>query len=302
MGFGMRFLDSLVKSTVNTIGGASRPVATPTAAPATQPTTGYTAPSQMASNQPSLEEKQRAMLAKYKKDHPTAPAPAATAPAAPKEDPYSPRQIGERFLAQCPEYKLTDKDVHSEEEMDQYINYVFGYVALCNYLIHIDGEVTQEEADEVARIIGCLRRTKEIPTKYRQSFSNAMISSVMTFDDVRKYLDKTDRSSLIYLGTRAQDIAAISGITDKEQMAVDSFLYYIEQKTGHRFDHVYKEKAPVNLTCPTCASVLKLDKTLSMAKCPYCGFTRILDANRIEETQKEIAREEALSEEKQPDT
>ena len=78
------------------------------------------------------------------------------------------------------------------------------------------------------------------------------------------------------------------------QMAVDSFLYYVEQKTGHRFDHVYKEKAPVNLTCPTCASVLKLDKTLSMAKCPYCGFTRILDANRIEETQKEIAREEIL--------
>ena len=290
MGFGMKFLDSLVKTTVGTIGG------TPSTPAASRGTTAYTPPSQMASGQPSLEEKQRAMLAQYKKDHPSAQTTAAAAPAVKKEDPYSPHQIGERFLAQCPEYKLTDKEVRSDKEMDQYINYVFGYVALCNYLIHVDGEVTQEEATEVARIIGCLRRTKEIPTKYRSSLSNSMISSVMTFDDVRKYLDKTDSASLIYLATRAQDIAAIGGMTDKEQMAVDSFLYYVEQKTGHRFDHVYTEKAPVDLTCPTCASVLKLDKTMAFAKCPYCGFTKIFDANRIEATQKELLREEKLQE------
>lgn len=201
MGFGMKLFDCLVDTTLTAaerrVGSCNVPISN----------TNYSAPNQMASAQPSLEEKQKAMLAKYRKDHPAAQPASVTVPA--KPDPYSPHQIGERFLSQCPEYKLTDKEVRSDKEMDQYINYVFGYVALCNYLIHIDGEVTQAEADEVARIIGCLRRTKEIPTKYRNSLSNSMISSVMTFDDVRKYLDKTDSASLIYLATRAQDIADI---------------------------------------------------------------------------------------------
>lgn len=299
MGFGMRLLDSLVKSTVSTIEGKP---ATPAASPVS---TTYTPPSQMASAQPSLEEKQKAMLAKYKKENPGAQSVVATpsaTQAAAKEDYYSPHNIGERFLAQCPEYKLTDNDVRSEEEMDEYLNYVFGYVALCNYLIHIDGEVTQEEADEVARIIGCLRRTKEIPTKYRNSFSNAMISSVMTFDDVRKYLDKTDSSHLIYLATRAQDIADISGTSEKEQMAVDSFKYYVEQKTGHRFDHIYNEKAPVDLRCPSCAGTMKLDKTMSYAVCKFCGYTKVFDVNRLPEAEKERLRAEKLQAENKKDT
>ena len=285
MGFGMKLLGSLVEATVSSaerrVGTVDVPISN----------THYSAPAQTASAQPSLEDKQKALLAKYKKENP-AVQPVAATPSSTKtssnDDYYSPHNIGERFLAQCPEYKLTDNDVRTDKEMDEYVNYVFGYVALCNYLIHI----------EVARIIGCLRRTKEIPTKYRNSFSNAMISSVMTFDDVRKYLDKADSSHLIYLATRAQDIAEISGLTDKEQMAVDSFKYYVEQKTGHRFDHIYNEKAPVDLRCPSCAGTMKLDKTMAYAVCKFCGYTKVFDANRLPAAEKERIRSEKLQAER----
>ena len=145
-------------------------------------------------------------------------------------------------------------------------------------------------------------KQKEMLAKYRNSFSNAMISSVMTFDDVRKYLDKTDSSHLIYLATRAQDIADISGTSEKEQMAVDSFKYYVEQKTGHRFDHIYNEKAPVDLRCPSCAGTMKLDKTMSYAVCKFCGYTKVFDVNRLPEAEKERLRAEKLRTENKKDT
>lgn len=236
------------------------------------------------SEDPAARARREAME-RIKANKPATPEP-APAPEKPKEEDKTKSftvNIGGGTSASnvCTTAYTPSNPERDPKEEEQYINGVLGTIALCWYIAQADGTISSKESDYMRYVLSFARTNSRIPLKYRSSLTGELNGGNVSFNTVKQYLDKTDDATLISLVLRAQEVAEEDGITEREQTAYDAFRFYVEQKTGHRFDSLYSKSAPVDLTCPTCGAAMKMDVTLAFASCPFCGVTKVFDERRL---------------------
>ena len=103
----------------------------------------------------------------------------------------------------------------------------------------------------------------------------------MSFDELKIYLDRADKESLVSMALRAEYIAKVDGVTEAEKSAVDGIKLYVESKTGYHFKDLHYMPLTVSLICPTCGGKLVPDESLHKATCDYCGFTKLVEMKEI---------------------
>ncbi len=164
---------------------------------------------------------------------------------------------------------------------DKYFVTLQAGIALSWYIAGIDGQITKQEADAITSRIQNIRSTVNIPAKYRDSLGGMEQYKAMSFDEVKVYLDKADKESLVSLVVRAEYIAKVDGMTDSEKSAIDGLKLYVEKKTGYHFKDLHALPLSVSLICPSCGGKLVPDQSLRKAVCDYCGFTKIVEVKNI---------------------
>lgn len=164
---------------------------------------------------------------------------------------------------------------------DKYYNTVKAGIAMSWYIAGIDGNISKQEADAITKRIDNIKSTMTIPAKYRDSLEGMMTYKNMSFDELKIYLDRADKESLVSMALRAEYIAKVDGVTEAEKSAVDGIKLYVESKTGYHFKDLHYMPLTVSLICPTCGGKLVPDESLRKATCAYCGFTKLVEMKEI---------------------
>lgn len=164
---------------------------------------------------------------------------------------------------------------------DKYYNTMKAGIAMSWYIAGIDGNISKQEADAITKRIDNIKSTMTIPAKYRDSLEGMMTYKNMSFDELKIYLDRADKESLVSMALRAEYIAKVDGVTEAEKSAVDGIKLYVESKTGYHFQDLHYMPLTVSLICPTCGGKLVPDESLRKATCAYCGFTKLVEMKEI---------------------
>ena len=164
---------------------------------------------------------------------------------------------------------------------DKYYNTMKAGIAMSWYIAGIDGNISKQEADAITKRIDNIKSTMTIPAKYRDSLEGMMTYKNMSFDELKIYLDRADKESLVSMALRAEYIAKVDGVTEAEKSAVDGIKLYVESKTGYHFKDLHYMPLTVSLICPTCGGKLVPDESLRKATCDYCGFTKLVEMKEI---------------------
>lgn len=160
---------------------------------------------------------------------------------------------------------------------EKYYNTLKAGIAMSWYIAGIDGKISHEESEAITKRLENIRNTTSIPAKYRDSIEGMMTYRSVSFDELKIYLDRADKESLVSLALRAEYISKVDGATDAEKAAVDGIKLYVESKTGYHFKDLHTMPLSVSLICPTCGGKLVPDESLRKATCAYCGFTKIVE-------------------------
>lgn len=164
---------------------------------------------------------------------------------------------------------------------DNYFHALQAGIALSWYIAGIDGTISKEEADMISQRIQNIRSTTTIPAKYRDSIMSMETYRSMSFDEIKVYLDKADKHSLVSMTLRAEYLAGLNGMTPAEKSAIDGVKLYVEEKTGYHFKDLHMMPLTVSLICPTCGGKLVPDESLRKATCSYCGFTKLVEMKEV---------------------
>ena len=200
----------------------------------------------------TVAQKQEALLAAYKKPEPVVEKPVT----------YDPEE--------------TKKKVTYTEEQ-AYGNSVLASFILFLYIAKADGVISPLEARELNDFVSMARTNPNIPPKFRGSFTYDMWNTSMTFEEVKRYLDKVHADTLKSILSRVQFFAELDGVSENEKTAVDALKLYVDQ----RIDKMTGKARAMDLVCPTCGGKLKLDSTRNSVTCQYCGFQKILDIAKL---------------------
>lgn len=172
-----------------------------------------------------------------------------------------------------------------------HVNTLLGKLALCYYMARIDGIISVDERLELDKIVSEIMTDASIPSSEKGKVDAIVNDQNISFATATAYLDKAEPSALISFVNDIDMVAkATGGITVSEQKVIDMFKDYVERKTGHSFkqDELNQDVVSVNLTCPNCAGQMELDSTMLKACCPFCGSSKIIDANQISKVMAEI--------------
>lgn len=164
---------------------------------------------------------------------------------------------------------------------DKYYNTLKAGIALSWYIAGIDGNISRQEAQAITNRIQNIKSTATIPEKYRDSLEGMMTYKDISFDELKIYLDRADKESLVSMALRAEYISKVDGVTEAEKSAVDGVKLYVESKTGYHFKDLHTMPLSVSLICPTCGGKLVPDESLRKATCAYCGFTKIVEIKQV---------------------
>ena len=171
-----------------------------------------------------------------------------------------------------------------EEERARKVNAVIAELALCYYIAGIDGTVTQDEYNELHKIRDTFNSMKDVKQEERLLMGKVCNPNI-SFVELCTYFDKLESSSLISYALEIEKVAETGdGITAREADAIQMYKDYVTNRTGYVFAKtVQKEAKEIELVCPKCGGELELDTRLLGATCRFCGYSKILDANRIDE-------------------
>ena len=176
-------------------------------------------------------------------------------------------------------------------------NTLMAKLALCYYIAGIDGSVSADEKKDLDEAYAMIQNDSSIPSGLKEKVSGVTDPGI-SFVKVQEYLDKAESSALISFAYEIEELAKKDGLTPKEEDAVEMYKYYVTEKTGHKFiklkEDVEQMPVQVDLTCPACGGQMELDNTMLKATCIYCGTTKIVDANQIQEVVSQIERSKRL--------
>ena len=176
-------------------------------------------------------------------------------------------------------------------------NTLMAKLAVCYYIAGIDGEVSADEKKELDGAYAMIMNDASIPSNLKERVREVTDPNI-AFVKVQQYLDKAESAALISFAYEIEELAKAGGLSPKEEDAVEMYKYYVTEKTGHKFiklkEDIAEAPVQVDLTCPSCGGQMELDRTMLKATCIYCGATKIVDANQIQEVVAQIERSKRL--------
>ena len=176
-------------------------------------------------------------------------------------------------------------------------NTLMAKLAVCYYIAGIDGEVFADEKRELDGAYAMIMNDPAIPSNLKERVKEVTDPNI-PFVKVQQYLDKAESAALISFAYEIEELAKSGGLSPKEEDAVEMYKYYVTEKTGHKFiklkEDVAEAPVQVDLTCPSCGGQMELDRTMLKATCIYCGASKIVDANQIQEVVAQIERSKRL--------
>ena len=180
--------------------------------------------------------------------------------------------------------KAEEEAKRYEEERARKVNTVIAELALCYYIAGVDGTVTQDEYNELHKIRDTFNSMKDIKPDERLLMGKVCNPNI-SFVELCTYFDKLESSSLISYALEMEKVAEKGdGISPREADAIQMYKDYVTTRTGYVFAKtVQKDAKEIELVCPKCGGELELDTRLLGATCRFCGYSKILDANRIDE-------------------
>lgn len=176
-------------------------------------------------------------------------------------------------------------------------NTLMAKLAVCYYIAGIDGDVSEDEKRDLSEAYNMIMNDASIPSTLKEKVREVTDPNI-PFVKVQQYLDKAESAALISFAYEIEELAKKGGLSPKEEDAVEMYKYYVTEKTGHKFiklkEDIEQMPVEVDLTCPACGGQMELDRTMLKATCIYCGATKIVDANQIQEVVAQIERSKRL--------
>ncbi|MBO4635672.1 MAG: hypothetical protein J5685_00860 [Clostridiales bacterium] len=166
----------------------------------------------------------------------------------------------------------TEEQIRKQREED-YTYTQLGKLSLCWYIASCDNDVTAEERKDLYELMKHIDADPQIPSKFKSGIYTSICNPEQAFSTAKKYLEHADPADLIEMVEQAYQIAAIDGVSEREQYALDAFKFFVEQQTGHHFDDLKLRK--IDPTCPSCGAMMKIAPNNSKGICAHCGYTRI---------------------------
>lgn len=163
-----------------------------------------------------------------------------------------------------------------------YTNTMLGKLALCCYIARVDGSISPAEQIEIDSVASKIMSDPRIDDTNKNKVRDIANCTNINFMMVQRFLDKAEAAPLVSFVNDIDTIAnATGGVTPQEEKAVELFKEYVTRRTGCTFEKKEKKVTQVDLTCSHCGGTMELDSTYLKANCPYCGSSKIIDANQI---------------------
>lgn len=117
------------------------------------------------------------------------------------------------------------------EQIKKYADFCMATTALSYYIARCDGTIDDEEMLELEFDLNAIKKNKDLPDAIKNELSNISRDTTITFDDVKKYLDKIGLETLKELEKDINEIIEANGvISPEEEIAKNDFVLYLRQR------------------------------------------------------------------------
>lgn len=191
----------------------------------------------------------------------------------------------------------------SKADLSYSIDVFYAKLAVCTYIANADGMISGEEDDELATL--CMMAEETYGDRVLSKAYDIIGFAGNNFMTVEQYLSKVRTEDLDTIMMLAQEMAeADDEVCKEEKRALNKILTYINGRKGIRTEFSFEREsnpAPqpvpqyipqpqqpnsvhvlvgkIDLTCPCCAAMMRMDRYGYLAECEYCGLETVINAN-----------------------
>ena len=160
-------------------------------------------------------------------------------------------------------------------------------LAVCYYIANVDGEMSDEERNEIGRLTNqILRGTVDPGERVRSEVQKINRNMGEGFVFAEKYLQPIKNGDLASYLQIAEEIAsADADVTDGEKEALNKLRDYISDRTGKDFTENNFDES--DLICQSCGGHMDISDGGGMLVCPFCGTTRVVNERKLYSELKE---------------
>lgn len=166
-------------------------------------------------------------------------------------------------------------------------NLLLARLAVSYYIARANGELSDEERNELGRLTNEVLRGRITPDeRMRAEVRRINTSDDSSFVFVEKYLQPIPQGELVTLLSVAEAVASSdSEITPEEEEAMNKLRDYVSDRTGKDFTaNNFDEK---DLICQSCGGHMDVSDGGGMLVCPFCGTTRVVNERKLYSELKE---------------
>lgn len=119
-------------------------------------------------------------------------------------------------------------------ELKKHVDFYLATTALSFWIARSDNNISKEEQLEIDFDLDSIKKNAEIPEPIKNEMMGIATNENISFEDVRKRLDKVSVDTLKNLACDVDEIIQASdGILPEEQAAKDKFISYLEGRIAN---------------------------------------------------------------------
>ena len=117
------------------------------------------------------------------------------------------------------------------EQIQKFADFCLATTALSFWIARCDGEVDEKEMLELQFDLDSIKKNMDLPDAIKNELAKISINEKISFDDVKKYLDKVSVETLKELAADIEEIILANGeISKEEQKARNKYEKYLRER------------------------------------------------------------------------
>jgi len=126
--------------------------------------------------------------------------------------------------------EVFEKITKELKTIEQQNDYIVGTAAFCFYIAGVDGEISEEEEEELVVALNYIKNNTDLPDSIKNKLGEVKQAN-LDFDGVKTYLDRISVENLLSFETLMIDIVYADDILhDKEKEAMQQWGAYYERR------------------------------------------------------------------------
>lgn len=117
------------------------------------------------------------------------------------------------------------------EQIQKFADFCLATTALSFWIARCDGEVDEKEMLELQFDLDSIKKNMDLPDAIKNELAKISVNEKISFDDVKKYLDKVSVETLKELEADIEEIVLANGeISKEEQKARNKYEKYLRER------------------------------------------------------------------------